>query len=656
MEFLNIQNNEVVHQRCLLIDATVVVPDIRSVQVGVVGGAPNVAWPVTEGVLKCLVILEPGPNSVSFTDSNSDTLLAQIQIQYVPLLQAPPLHLAIMVASDSSLTFDAPPDKVSARQNTLEQAIEKFRCTAYMWQAFTAEQLRRKGHQRRSFRLEEGWMEDTVFLNERKLRNTAKVHIVRSKKTMAQLRAPKAAQQYKGKGDGNSNETVDLYGEFMDALRSYGAPFDKQCYVAGLILDTKWDSSAKLITAHAALGGGAGHIRLGMFGSHCLHAYPSNLHSIHSALMDATPTDSRYLGNDCNEAGTHWKAFNIGAGAHLHEVGHLFTLTHTNTGIMSRGFNNFNRSFLSCEPGSRKGIRVEDEDGSHFNRCDCVRLRYHPAFMLPQESLPSEKCPGPSVYPFDNTVLITVETSANLSDRAIPSIYPTQMGIALIEFYVGDRIRHYLEFGSNPQSSIEKRVSIEFNDALLFQLGVSRSELKNVHLEIVCTNSTNTRIENMEKLLRESRLDAGQGRVAYKTKPCGLGLRNPHTEFTAWLTRPTDSAKLKSIRVSAANYVYGMVFAYDRGDAVSAGNPNVGQRHEFVLRDDETIVEIRASFGWWLDGIEILTSSGRSSGWMGGRGGDFGVLKVPSLPNAKLLGFSGTAGDLVDSLAMLYGV
>ena len=38
-------------------------------------------------------------------------------------------------------------------------------------------------------------------------------------------------------------------------------------------------------------------------------------------------------------------------GAMLHEVGHAHTLTHTATGVMSRGYNNWNRTFMVKEPG-----------------------------------------------------------------------------------------------------------------------------------------------------------------------------------------------------------------------------------------------------------------------------------------------------------------
>jgi hypothetical protein len=94
-----------------------------------------------------------------------------INVLYVPLLQYPPLHLVIMAACDSPLVIDCPPHKrggISSAHSDLDAAIAKFRMTAYMWQAMTAEDFRQKGVGRRSFRLDEEWAPDTVsseFLN-----------------------------------------------------------------------------------------------------------------------------------------------------------------------------------------------------------------------------------------------------------------------------------------------------------------------------------------------------------------------------------------------------------------------------------------------------------------------------------------------------------
>lgn len=49
----------------------------------------------------------------------------------------------------------------------------------------------------------------------------------------------------------------------------------------------------------------------------------------------------------------------------MHEVGHSYTLSHTPTGIMSRGYNNLNRTFVAKEPGFGP-IPPEAEEGSHW--------------------------------------------------------------------------------------------------------------------------------------------------------------------------------------------------------------------------------------------------------------------------------------------------
>jgi hypothetical protein len=112
-------------------------------------------------------MLSPGQNTLSIThvhDGNVESEM-DLTVNYVPLLQYPPLHLVIMAASDSPLMIDCPPHKrggVSSAHSDLDAAIAKFRMTAYMWQAMTAEDLRQKGIGRRAFRLDEEWTTDTV--------------------------------------------------------------------------------------------------------------------------------------------------------------------------------------------------------------------------------------------------------------------------------------------------------------------------------------------------------------------------------------------------------------------------------------------------------------------------------------------------------------
>jgi len=114
-----------------------------------------------------------------------------LTLHYLPLLQTPPVHLAVILARDSEGSFEAPPD----RPNTLDDAISRFRMAAYLWQMYTAEQLFRNfpgakgqglGSARRSFRLEEEWTDDTLSLQESGARRmTAKIHVVTSPLSVA---------------------------------------------------------------------------------------------------------------------------------------------------------------------------------------------------------------------------------------------------------------------------------------------------------------------------------------------------------------------------------------------------------------------------------------------------------------------------------------
>ena len=268
---------------------------------------PQTQWPCVDSHFKAMVHLVPGPNTITFTFAQTRDY--HFHVNYIPLLQNPPLSLVIFIGSDSPGTFDVPPEK--GDQNTLQYAIEKLRVAGYMWQAFCSEQLHRNGMGRRTFRLEEAWLPDTVSEQDKGImRNTAKVHIVRSKHTVVEICDVRRAQQ----SPEQDHNVQDLFSFFLDDLRDT-PPFDKPCHVAGLILDSHWDTSKQVTRGHAAVGGGAGDCALGIFGSHLLHAWPTSIEDIVPSFMNATPTDTRYVANDANESGEWWRAINIGMGA-----------------------------------------------------------------------------------------------------------------------------------------------------------------------------------------------------------------------------------------------------------------------------------------------------------------------------------------------------
>ncbi|RUP47294.1 hypothetical protein BC936DRAFT_145892, partial [Jimgerdemannia flammicorona] len=278
---------------------------------------PNISWPVVDSYFKALVHLQPGPNAITFAyrmpgyPPDAPPFVTVVKVAYVPLLQNPPLYLAILVAADSQLTFDVPPEKKD--ENTIEVASRKLRMAGYMWQAFCAEQMYRNGFGRRTFRLSESWQPDTLSRSDPPtvLRHTAQIYLIRTSRTLAELRDPSIAQQNPDRDESKPG----LFAFFLDALRDHGAPFNRPCHVAGLVLDTMWDPEIKLIRGHAALGGGAGHIALGIFGSHSLHAWPAAFEDVQGCLTDATKTDTKFVADDAGESGEWWKAANIGMGA-----------------------------------------------------------------------------------------------------------------------------------------------------------------------------------------------------------------------------------------------------------------------------------------------------------------------------------------------------
>ncbi|KAE8449912.1 hypothetical protein EG329_007389 [Mollisiaceae sp. DMI_Dod_QoI] len=419
----NISDGEIVHQRAVILigqcQTNNIDDDFLTIHMKDLANLPSFPiqnWPVSQGHFKSLVILSPGTNNLTLQHYRNGHILAEMSlaVTYLPLLQAPPLHLAIMIAKDSPLLIDCPPNKrgaISSAHSDLDAAINKFRMTAYMWQALTAEDMRNKGLGRRSFRLEEEWTTETLsrdFLQSPTgssadhMRSTARIHLIRSEKTVAELRDAQVAQQNE-----QARRRDDLHRYFEDALKQHGGPFAASSHpiVAGLVLDSTFSAERNLILAHAALGcSNPRGLSLGMFGSHLTYSWPRFLEEVASSLLDtATPGDT--VGNDNGECGTMWEACSIGQGAFLHEVGHAFGAPHT-SGIMARGYaQDWPKNFLSrtayCSAKDTCGITIDGKtpNDARWDLSDALSFRVQPHFRLP----------GDILLPLED--LITVEPS-----------------------------------------------------------------------------------------------------------------------------------------------------------------------------------------------------------------------------------------------------
>lgn len=386
----NVVNGETVHQSCLLVQGSchsfdnsgddfiaASVTDCFDIT------PPPQNWPIDGGQWKTLVMLSPGRNRISLeffhVGGVCDTLV--VAVDYVPLLQLPPLHLAVLVARDSPLLIDCPSVKrgaISSTHGSLEAAISKFRLTAYMWQALTAADSHSKDLGRRSFRLDEEWGANTTRSAASSLRCCPKVHIVKTEKSISELRNANYAQQNQQATHPNT-----LLKIFEDALKTHGAPFETYTrpVVAGLILDSTFSIGENLIVGHTALGcHRPDGLSLGIFGSHLTYSWPRFMEEVPACLMDPSAAGDT-VGNDNGECNTLGQACHVSQRAFLHEVGHAFGAQHT-SGIMARGYSkHWQRAFLG---------HTDQSNDASWDLQDVLGFRSLPHFWLPGDTLPTK--------------------------------------------------------------------------------------------------------------------------------------------------------------------------------------------------------------------------------------------------------------------------
>jgi hypothetical protein len=560
-----------VYQKVLLVNGTIGEPGQHALDGTLTvsrldDNFPPISWPVCESHFKALVYLQPGPNKLRFdfsspklgnTTSSNPIHSSYLTIHMLPAGNAPPLQLAILLAKDSPGTFDAVPARCEREGNGLETAIRKFRMAAYLWQAFTAEQMWRNKLGRRVFRFEEEWTTGSVNhrdLENGTMRSEARIHVIRSDKTLAEIRDLNKAQQYDKATDKNA-----LYSIAADAVKKHFNPLPGQkLYVSVLLLDAHWDKGAQTIVGHAALGGNAGDLQLAIFGSHCMQSYPASFEEVVPAFTDCTPTDTNYVANDCNDAGSSWEAANIGIGAHLHETGHLFGCPHQESGVMLRDYVVLNRSFVPREAYSTRtktkgGLALQgDECGWH--RLDCLRFRAHPAFRLPNDP-PMNSDDSVQAYSIGNESVLAVATT----------------GVLFVEIYAeGDDVCHawieYATDGGPPQ----RQVTLNEHD-----LRARLPEVKKkgrVKVSIKSHGGGSMTIDDFRSFAsKESTVKLANGKLAFRGMKIGHSKLNGTPQEVIFTSAVKQDRVLSRVVVYHGSAVDGLEFFYDDGSSQMFG-------------------------------------------------------------------------------------
>jgi hypothetical protein len=605
-----------VHQKVLLINGEIGDPNQKPMEGNLTvhhdrdGQAfPPTNWPVSDSYFKALVYLSPGWNRIrldftssqlSYNSSGSAPTMhsSYIMLNYLPLNNAPPLQLVILVGKDSRCTYDAVPQRIQHEGNDLSMAVRKFRMAAHLWQAFTAEQMYRQKFGRRSFRFEEEWQTGTLSMQDWEtgtMKNEARIHVVRSDKTTAELRDLQYAQQHSP-----AEKKGDLYSIAADAVKKHFniRPGQKQ-YVACLLLDSHWDPEVGTIRAHAALGGTGDDLGLAIFGSHALQSYPSCIEEVVPAFSDCTRTDTAHVANDCNESGSSWEAANIGIGAHLHEVGHLFGCPHQETGVMLRDYVRLNRTFLVREPYSTRtksqGLRVcRPEDECAWHRLDVLRFRHHPCFRLPSdEALPQDD--SIQYFPVGNGSVICSAAS----------------GISFVEIRLkGEDLCHqWFDYTSTDsrRSVMPRQITLSETE-IRARLPEDKKKAK-LSLTIFCGSSRSEKIEDWEDLLSKRHM-----------------VNLPHVRQAP--------KKDEGLTMNAYNNVVGLGKSFEtrqgfKSKKLGASQLEGSKPEELILESThlqtKLLTSVKVYSGYALDGVEFCYEDGHSQlfGKRGGKpGGD----------------------------------
>ncbi|KAK5653577.1 hypothetical protein OQA88_8839 [Cercophora sp. LCS_1] len=659
---LNVPDSSWVYQKVLLVSGVVGDPAQQSLDGTVTvsrldDGFPPISWPVCGSQFKALVYMLPGANRLRFdfaspklanSGSSNPIHASYLTVHMIPPVNAPPLQLAILLAKDSPGTFDAVPARAEREGNGLDTAVRKFRIAAYLWQAFTAEQMARNRFGRRVFRFEEEWITGTSNQRDREcgtMRSEARVHIIRSDKTLEEIRDLDHAQQ-----NPNAKDQGALYGFAVEAVKNYFKPLPGQKqYVSVLLLDSHWDTSSKTIVGHAALGGNAGDLQLGIFGSHCLQSYPTSFEEVVPAFNDCTPTDTNFVSNDCNDAGSSWEAANIGIGAHLHETGHLFGLPHQESGVMARDYVKLNRTFLSRESYSTrtrsKGGLVSQEDECTWHRLDCLRLRSHPCFRLPNDAVLN---PDDSVHAWPiegGSIMVTAPT-----------------GVSYLEIFgEGDDVCHnWIEYQAE-NGGVQRQVLL--NEQELRNRLPEEKRKGTLKISVKSFGGGSLDIDDFKRLCssKESSLKLptgvpGLGKAAYRAKKLGhssIEGSEPHEViFSSALRQDRVLSKIVFYHGFALD---GLEFVYDDDSRQlfgKRGGKIGGDVFEMDIRRGEYITGFHVRSGAWIDGIQVLTSLGRRSPMYGNAHGGSGHTLIPPR-GYNICGVTGSCGPWLDGFSVI---
>ncbi len=299
---------------------------------------------VAEGKFIGLIELKPGANTLVLKSGGKTT---KTKVIYQRMTTPYKVHAIWYVSSDEGSDYPY------AKPGEKQRLNDKMDTMLKMMQTFTAEAMDSDGYGKKTFALDTDKNGKVV------------VTIIKANKTGVELRAEDAQKTWA--------EGYDIIKKIFDE--------NTQKYAA-LMAFSRWDTTTKKASGAFALGGGAQAM---MYGG-TVSLFPNSINEVQSAFLDETYIDPAKTYEDSAFRKTRWANVSTAYGAFLHELGHTFGLPHCadRFGIMSRGFDHFNRRFMLIEPfvyGQTQGAQFAQDQIARWDSFHASRLNWSPWFQ-----------------------------------------------------------------------------------------------------------------------------------------------------------------------------------------------------------------------------------------------------------------------------------
>ncbi|MBN9501624.1 MAG: hypothetical protein BGO01_15880 [Armatimonadetes bacterium 55-13] len=325
-------------------------------------------FPVVDGKYRALVELKPGKNDVKLLAGSS---VGAIKLAYKPATTKYRVEPIWLVSKDGDGSY------YTTFPGRDQKKFEKFDLALKMMQSFSAEAMNDAGYGRKTFSLDfDG-------------KGMVKVRQVRLPKTTAELHAMEDGQIWS-----LAYDTIKT--QLPEATTKWAA----------LLSATSFDPATKKNLSHFALGGGA----LACFGAGSMDYWPATLGELPKVWADGTVIESGSRFEDSAGRSTVWANVSTAYGAFLHELGHTFGLPHTadRYGIMSRGFDFFNRRFVIVEPPSKhhaEPMQFGPTEMAYWDPHFAARLNWSKWFQ--PDRTDTKDTPGPRIRVDGDKVIFT---------------------------------------------------------------------------------------------------------------------------------------------------------------------------------------------------------------------------------------------------------